>query len=63
MNAKLPTGRAIVTADLRIKSGRSVIQLTPETAFSVARQLLERGTRRIVAEEISRSGSARRGTR
>jgi hypothetical protein len=63
MNAKLPSDRTVVTADLKIRSGRSVIQLTPQMAFTVARQLIERGTRRIVAEETAKPALARRAAR
>jgi hypothetical protein len=52
-----------VTADLRLQTPQGEVRLTPEGAFDVARRLIRRGARRIVDEEISRSGSPRRGTR
>jgi hypothetical protein len=43
-----------ITDDLRIVVPRGEAQLSPASAFNVARELIRRGARRIVREEIDR---------
>jgi hypothetical protein len=50
-NPMLRPTAARVTADLRVVTRHGSIKLTPDAAFSVARELIRRGARAIVREE------------